>query len=333
MHNYVFNGDADGLCALQQLRLAGPRAAAQGEQGEKSEALITGVKRDIALLDRVRSVAGDTCTVLDVSLDVNRAGLVALLAGGVSVRYFDHHFAGDIPAHPALDAHIDLSPNVCTSLIVDRTLEGRFRRWAIVGAYGDSMTAEADALAREAGIAPEADGAAQGAGHRHQLQRLRRDHRGPARPSGRAGRRDAAVRRSAAVRGRLGGLQTTGRRHAEMTWSSQSGSGPRARRRARSSSCSPTRRGRAAPAARSPTTRQRRTAAAPSPSCRPKTEGGFLVSVRVPRDFSVSAEAFCRRFPTGGGRKTAAGINHLPSEELESFTSAFEQQFRAETSA
>ena len=62
----------------------------------------------------------------------------------------------------------------------------------------------------------------------------------------------------------------------------------------------------------------------------PRTEGGYLVSVRVPRDFSVSAEAFCRRFPTGGGRKTAAGINHLPSEEFESFATAFEQQFRAE---
>ena len=61
----------------------------------------------------------------------------------------------------------------------------------------------------------------------------------------------------------------------------------------------------------------------------PKTDGGLLVSVRVPRDFSVSAEAFCRRFPTGGGRKTAAGINHLPSEEFESFATAFEQQFRA----
>jgi hypothetical protein len=64
----------------------------------------------------------------------------------------------------------------------------------------------------------------------------------------------------------------------------------------------------------------------------PKTEGGYLVSVRVPKEFSVSAEAFCRRFPTGGGRRTAAGINHLPSEALESFATAFEQQFRAETS-
>ena len=60
----------------------------------------------------------------------------------------------------------------------------------------------------------------------------------------------------------------------------------------------------------------------------PRTEGGYLVSVRVPKEFSVSAEAFCRRFPTGGGRRTAAGINHLPGEELENFTTAFEQQFR-----
>src|SRR5262249_56317165 len=63
----------------------------------------------------------------------------------------------------------------------------------------------------------------------------------------------------------------------------------------------------------------------------PKTEGGYLVSVRVPRDSAISAEAFCRRFPTGGGRKTAAGINHLPGAELDSFATAFEQQFRSET--
>ena len=50
----VFNGDADGLCALQQLRLAEPRAAT----------LVTGVKRDIALLRRVPRVAGASVTVL-----------------------------------------------------------------------------------------------------------------------------------------------------------------------------------------------------------------------------------------------------------------------------
>jgi single-stranded DNA-specific DHH superfamily exonuclease len=64
----------------------------------------------------------------------------------------------------------------------------------------------------------------------------------------------------------------------------------------------------------------------------PKTDGGYLVSVRVPRDSAISAESFCRRFPTGGGRRTAAGINHLPGEELDAFAEAFERQFTAETS-
>ncbi|MBL4759360.1 MAG: DegT/DnrJ/EryC1/StrS family aminotransferase, partial [Mariprofundaceae bacterium] len=45
----VFNGDADGLCALHQLRLAKP---AESE-------LVTGVKRDISLLKRMNAKAGD----------------------------------------------------------------------------------------------------------------------------------------------------------------------------------------------------------------------------------------------------------------------------------
>jgi len=61
----------------------------------------------------------------------------------------------------------------------------------------------------------------------------------------------------------------------------------------------------------------------------PKTEGGYLVSLRVPRESSISAESFCRKFPTGGGRRTAAGINHLPSDDLANFASTFEEQFRA----
>ena len=69
---YVFNGDADGLCALQQLRLTSP--------GEST--LITGVKRDIELVARVKAAPGDQVTVLDISLDVNRAGLLAVLEAG-----------------------------------------------------------------------------------------------------------------------------------------------------------------------------------------------------------------------------------------------------------
>ena len=67
----VFNGDADGLCALHQLRLAQPAEAR----------LVTGMKRDIALLKQVPAQAGDEVTVLDISIERNRLALEALLAG------------------------------------------------------------------------------------------------------------------------------------------------------------------------------------------------------------------------------------------------------------
>ena len=116
-HYDVFNGDADGLCALHQLRLDEPRESV----------LVTGVKRDIALLARVDAKAGDAATVLDISLASNRPALETLLERGVAVQYFDHHFAGDVPRHPGLRATIDTSPGVCTEILVDRYLEGRQR--------------------------------------------------------------------------------------------------------------------------------------------------------------------------------------------------------------
>jgi hypothetical protein len=67
----VFNGDADGLCALHQLRLAAPRACN----------LVTGPKRDIRPLERVDAREGDSVTVLDISLDVNPAALDAAFPG------------------------------------------------------------------------------------------------------------------------------------------------------------------------------------------------------------------------------------------------------------
>ena len=135
MHKYydIFNGDADGLCALHQLRLETPRHAE----------LITGVKRDIKLLERVDAVAGDEITVLDISLKSNASALARLLGRGVKCAYFDHHASGVIPQHAHLTAHIDTAPEVCTSLIVDRHLSGRYRLWAVVAAFGDNLVASA----------------------------------------------------------------------------------------------------------------------------------------------------------------------------------------------
>ncbi|HAS6603611.1 DHH family phosphoesterase [Vibrio parahaemolyticus] len=141
--NYdIFNGDADGIIALLQLRLADPI----------DSQLITGVKRDIKLVEKVDVQAGDELTVLDISMEKNMAGLEQALAQGAHVFYADHHKAGDIPQHGNLDAHIDLDANMCTALIVDKLLEGRFHTWAITAAYGDNLIAKADALAEQAGL-------------------------------------------------------------------------------------------------------------------------------------------------------------------------------------
>src|SRR5512145_684771 len=133
----IFNGDADGICALQQLRLEEPRASV----------LVTGVKRDIQLLDRVTAGAGDELTVLDISLQANASALRRLLGAGVRCRYFDHHATGETPRHANLRVFIDTAPDTCTSMIVDRHLEGRQRLWAVVAAFGDNLAGPARSAA------------------------------------------------------------------------------------------------------------------------------------------------------------------------------------------
>lgn len=134
----IFNGDADGLCALHQLRLEEPRDAE----------LVTGVKRDVRLLERVDAKEDDELTVLDISMKTNATALGRVLERGARVKYFDHHTAGEIPEHPALEAHIDTSPLVCTSLIVDRFVGSRHRMWAVVAAFGDNLVHSAVAAAQ-----------------------------------------------------------------------------------------------------------------------------------------------------------------------------------------
>ncbi|WP_162045445.1 DHH family phosphoesterase [Vibrio taketomensis] len=145
MHYDVFNGDADGIIALLQLRLAEP----------KSAQLVTGVKRDIQLLDNIKVGVGDSLTVLDISMSRNQQGLRQALESGAQVFYADHHQSGDIPTFPTLEAHINLDANICTALIIDQLLQGRFHYWAIVAAYGDNLLTRADELAHLAGLSLE----------------------------------------------------------------------------------------------------------------------------------------------------------------------------------
>ena len=116
-HFDIFNGDADGICAIHQIRLNNPQEST----------LVTGVKRDTLLLKNVIYVNNSVLTVLDISSHANRGPLLKLLKQDNTIHYYDHHFSGEIPESPLFQPHIDTSPDVCTSIIVDRCLQGVHR--------------------------------------------------------------------------------------------------------------------------------------------------------------------------------------------------------------
>jgi len=141
-HIDIFNGDADGICALTQLRNAEPLEST----------LITGVKRDIALVAKAEVAAGDRITALDISFDKNREGVLEALEAGAQIFYVDHHFAGEIPENDKLITIIDTDSNVCTSLLVNGHLKGKYVEWAVTGAFGDNLKASARTIAGPLGL-------------------------------------------------------------------------------------------------------------------------------------------------------------------------------------
>ena len=313
----VFNGDADGICALHQLRLHRPEPGAR---------LVTGVKRDIRLLARLQGCTDSRITVLDVSLDRNRNDLEGLLIAGNSVFYADHHFSGPIPDAPLLEAHIDPSPRLCTSLIIDQLLAGAFRPWAIVGAYGDNLGPVADSLAEASGFSAHERrtlreigvllnyngyGATEADLHVHPAELFRevQDHRDPlgfhaASPVLKLLRRGYAQDLAHADRlepfrlfacGQVFLLPDAGwaRRVVGIVANRLASQGPDMAHAI----------------------------------LLPNADGSLQVSVRAPLQTGQGADTLCRQFATGGGRATAAGINRLPPQDLEAFLAAFATQF------
>ncbi|MBU1394800.1 MAG: acetyltransferase [Gammaproteobacteria bacterium] len=312
----VFNGDADGICALHQLRLAEP---ADSE-------LVTGPKRDISLLKRVEAGAGDHITVLDIALSKNRDALDKLLESGAKIRYFDHHQPGDIPVHPNFDPHIDTDANVCTGLLVNRHLQGRHLAWAVTAAFGDNLAdaarqaaaplnLSADQLAQLQSLGeclnyngygetlddlffapadlyrqlrPFADPFAFVAespayqvlktGYQDDMARAVAVEAQEARTSGRIFMLPAEkwARRISGVFGNQLAVESPTQAHAVLTG---------------------------------------------------KPGGGYLVSVRAPLIARSGADELCSQFDSGGGRRGAAGINHLPESELGRFIALFFKTF------
>ena len=317
MANYdVFNGDADGICALQQLRLQSPREAT----------LISGLKRDIDLLQRVDAQSGDVITVLDVSLDKNSDAVVAALAIGARVFYADHHFSGEIPQHELLDCHIDLAADTCTSLIVNNLLGNAHARWAVVGAFGDNFDQPATELGQTIGLDAGSLEQMQQLGiclnyngygfelddllfHPIELYRLLQPYADPlefmenepgyaslltqyeddmahartfnADSTSSAGAvyllpNEGWAKRIVGVMGNDLAKQYPNRAHALLV---------------------------------------------------DMGDEHHRVSVRAPYNRKDGADELCRQFPSGGGRKAAAGINALAQDSLENFIDRFDLQF------
>ena len=319
-HIDVFNGDADGICALLQLRNANPI----------DSELVTGVKRDIKLLARVDASADDQVTVLDISLDSNREGLEQLLEKGAKVEYFDHHFAGEtLMEHDNLSTHINTAADCCTSTLVNLHLEGAFQHWAIVGAYGDNLKKVGEALSIASGLDET---------QRAQLENLgiymnyngygatvddlhftpadlflaMKDYASPFEffEKGKAtfdkleqgylqdmanAEKTAAMHETAASAAFMLPNEAWSRRVSGVYGNALANEFP-----------------------------DRAHAVITE-----REAGGYLVSVRAPLNNKTGADEICRQFPSGGGRKAAAGINELPEDQLQSFIDTLDAFYAA----
>lgn len=312
----VFNGDADGICALQQLRLAFPCETT----------LVTGVKRDVSLLQRVPPESGTVLTVLDVSLDANANEVHHILEAGGQVTYFDHHSARQAFKHPRLQMFWDDAPDTCTSILVDRYLQGRFRKWAVTAAFGDNLPASARALAATTGMSSHAIASLERLGqllnYNAYGERIEDLHMAP----------DTLYRAlhpyddplefiivspyfSMLNEGYRDDMARLGACKADYCF--EEGEiyilpcAPWARRVSGIFANRLVRNG----------------AGQSFAVLTESSDGSFVVSVRAGQPERRSAEGLCKQFPTGGGRLAAAGINALPASMLDSFARTFADYF------
>jgi len=315
----VFNGDADGICALLQLRLAEPRQSV----------LITGVKRDIGLLRKVQlsaDPAADRVTVLDISMDKNMDALESTLAGGASVLYFDHHFPGEIPSHPNLQATIDTQPEICTGLLVNKYLQQAFPLWAVTAAFGDNLHQSAGHAAGGLNLSADDMGKLENLGtllnyngygatvddlffapdtlfkkllpYENPLDFVNADDTFKTLENG----YQSDMSNARAVPAQLETKTCAMFVFPMEKWSRRVG-GVYGNLLARENP-------------------DRAHALLSAIS-----EDSFQVSVRAPINRREGADELCRQFASGGGRKAAAGINVLPTSDVDDFCKAFERQF------
>ncbi len=311
----IFNGDADGICSLQQLRLQQPVDAE----------LVTGLKRDIALLKQVNARSGDFLTVLDISMQKNQPELSHFLQQGVKVFYADHHFSGEIPKSENLVLQINLDANTCTALIINQYLDNAYPLWAIVGAYGDNQDESAQKLAEQLHLTDAENKALKNLGiclnyngygftlddlifHPAALYQKIHPYQSPfdfISQDNAFAQLDAAYQEDMALAGRL--LPEYKQAGGEIyfmpnqSWARRV-SGVFGNQLARQNQHK-------------------------AHAVLVAMDGGYRVSVRAPLENKSGADQLCLQFEGGGGRKAAAGINLLPESELQRFITSFFAQW------
>jgi hypothetical protein len=313
----VFNGDADGLCALLQIRRSQP----------KQSKLVTGIKRDINLLSRVDAKSGDHITVLDISFEKNINDVIRLLDNGASIDYFDHHKTGDLIQHDNLFTDINLAADTCTSLIIDKRLNGQHRAWTLTAAFGDNLTEVAMLLGIQSGFTDNELATLKQLGillnyngygatvddlffHPAKLfEKLLAfatpfdflaDDQETYQVLAEGYTQDMALANKSPILHETNNTviiqlpdEAWARRVSGVFSNDLANNYPD---RAHATLTN-------------------------------NSDGSFLVSVRAPLNRKYGANELVSQFPSGGGRKAAAGINHLPADMLEQFMAAFETQF------
>lgn len=317
LHYDIFNGDADGIFALHQYRLVHPQPQQQ---------LVTGVKRDINLLRKVESIHNAAITVFDISLNSNRSSLVKVLAHGNSIRYFDHHFAGEVPHSEYLLTCIDTSASCCTSLIVNRYLSDAHPLWAICGAFGDNLHQAANDLANRLELTAEETSGLRELGELFNYNGYGTDlddlHFHPqALYTAVAGFENpfAFIAGSKELRT----LREGYRHDLENAQSLQPLIIP-GRNRVYMFPDAPWARRVVGVFANMKAREMVESAVA---TLNENSDGSLRISVRAPLARPEGADDLCKSFPTGGGRTAAAGINALPADQLSLFIDRFNATF------
>jgi hypothetical protein len=332
---FAFNGDADGIISQHLLHLEGIAPALR----------VTGLKRDLRLLQRVpetfTGTEGCDLYVCDINLGDNRDDLLRMLRNPtIRVTWYDHHEPGEVPRSSRFRSHIVTARGTCTALLVHADLAKKgttldpswAARWASMAAFGDNVPESADALLAPLGLSAGEREALREAGELLNYNAYGESPEDVLFAPLEVAERMSAFRDPSAFLKDSGLIEPLRRQlqedEREMVGLSPIDSLPGATLYTLPGEAWARRLG--------STFANRVALAEPGRAVailHPLHDGAYQVSIRAPRGpqkkgthdrkDAVPAATLAREFPSGGGRALAAGINHLPAENVEAFTRRF----------